>query len=42
MCISMKEIGHNLDSPPKGEKRELCDVLEFSRLKVAQKRPSWC
>ena len=31
-----KEIGCNLDGPLKWE-REMCDVLEFSRLEVAQK-----
>ena len=29
MRISMKEIGHNLDGPPKCKKNELRNVLEF-------------
>ena len=35
-CISMKEIGHNLDGPPKGKKRSYIMFWNFSRLKVAQ------
>ena len=39
MCeFRMKEIRRNLDGPPKGGKKELRDVLVFSRRKVAQKK----
>ena len=38
----MTEIGRNLDGPPKGKKKDLRDVLEFSSPKVAQKGSSCC